>query len=96
MGVREEQPGGVIERYPRDVTILERARRDLLALLAVERRMLVKAIDALALDPLPRGASILDGAHPDHLRMRVGRFRVLYRVMEHELAVVAITTSDVD
>ena len=94
MGVRESQPGRVIERYPRDVTLLVRARRDLLALLAVERRMLTKHIDGLALDPLPRGAAPLDGRHRDHLRLRVGRFRLLYRVTDRELSVVAITTQD--
>jgi mRNA-degrading endonuclease RelE of RelBE toxin-antitoxin system len=94
MGVRKEQPERVIERYPRDVTLLLRARRDLLALLAVERRMLVRHIDALAIDPLPRGASPLDGRHRDHLRLRVGRFRLLYRVTERELSVVAVTARD--
>lgn len=94
MGVREKQPERVIERYPRDVTLLERARRDLQALLSVERRMLVKHIDGLALDPLPRGAGPLDGVHRDHLRARVGRFRLLYRVTDQELVVVAITTKD--
>lgn len=94
MGVREEQPSRVIERYPRDVTLLDRAKRDLSGMLAVERRMLVRHLDALALDPLPRGAAPLDGEHRDHLRLRVGRFRVLYRVTEAELSVVAVTCDD--
>lgn len=91
MGLREEPRGGIVARAPRDVTLLERARRDLAALPLVERRMLARHIDGLAIDALPRGAALLDGGHRDHLRLRVGRFRVLYRVSDAELAIVAVT-----
>jgi mRNA-degrading endonuclease RelE of RelBE toxin-antitoxin system len=60
----------------------------------VERTMVAAHIDALALDALPRGAEVLQGRHRDHLRLRVGRFRVLYRVMEGELTVAAITAEN--
>lgn len=70
--------------------VLERALRDLLAIQAVERRMIASQIDRLAMDALPRGAEALDGAHRDHLRLRIGRFRLLYRVIEGELTVVAV------
>jgi mRNA-degrading endonuclease RelE of RelBE toxin-antitoxin system len=56
--------------------------------------MLAGHIDGLALDALPRGAEALDGRHRDHIRLRVGRFRVLYRVAEGELRVAAITADD--
>lgn len=92
MGLREEPHHRIIARVPRDVTLLERAIRELLELPAVERRMLAKHFDQLALDALPRGAEPLDGEHRDHLRLRVGRFRVLYRVTDSELTIVAITT----
>lgn len=92
MGLREKQHSRVIVKALRDVTLLDRARRDLLALPAVERAMLARHIDGLALDALPRGAALLDGAHRDHLRLCVGRFRLLYYVSEDELAIVAVTT----
>jgi mRNA-degrading endonuclease RelE of RelBE toxin-antitoxin system len=72
------------------VVVLQRALRDLLALPAVERHMLVTHIDRLAMDALPRGVEALEGRFRDHLRLRVGRFRILYKVVEGELTVVAI------
>jgi mRNA-degrading endonuclease RelE of RelBE toxin-antitoxin system len=92
MGLREKQDSRVILEAPRDVTLLSRARRDLLALPAVERSLLARHVDALAMDAAPRGAAVLEGEHRDHLCLRVGRFRLLYRVREDELAVVAVTT----
>lgn len=90
MGLRSGPSSGVIARAPREVVVLERALRDLLAIQAVERRMIASQIDRLAMDALPRGAEALDGAHRDHLRLRIGRFRLLYRVIEGELTVVAV------
>lgn len=91
MGVRKGPDFRIISRAPRDVRLLARARRDILALHAVERAMLAKHIDRLAVDALPRGAVGLDGEHRDHLRVRIGRFRLLYRVRDGDLDVVAIT-----
>jgi len=90
VGLRSGPSSGVIARAPREVVVLERALRDLLAIQAVERRMIASQIDRLAMDALPRGAEALDGAHRDHLRLRIGRFRLLYRVIEGELTVVAV------
>jgi mRNA-degrading endonuclease RelE of RelBE toxin-antitoxin system len=72
------------------VLLLERAVRDLRGLQAVERRMLVDHIDKLAMDALPRGVEALEGRYRDHLRLRIGRFRVLYKVVDAELTVVAV------
>ncbi|MFT3764849.1 MAG: hypothetical protein QM820_04930 [Minicystis sp.] len=66
--------------------------RDLEALPAIERQMLARQIDQLARDMVPRGAAALDGTQRDHLRIRVGRFRVLYCVIDHELVIVAVTS----
>lgn len=92
MGVREKPHSVIIARGPRDVTLLDRAVADLLDLQAVERKMLAGQIDLLARDMLPRGAAALEGAFRDHCCLRVGRFRILYRVLDHDLTVVAITT----
>jgi mRNA-degrading endonuclease RelE of RelBE toxin-antitoxin system len=72
------------------VLLLERAVRDLRAFQAVERRMLVDHIDKLAMDALPRGVEALEGRYRDHLRLRIGRFRVLYKVVDRELTVVTV------
>ncbi len=90
MGLSSGPSSGIIARAPREVVLLERALRELLEIQAVERRMLAFHIDKLAMDALPRGAEALDGQHRDHLRLRVGRFRLLYRVLDHELTVVAV------
>ncbi len=80
-----------MSRAPREVLILARAARDIDVLAPGEREFLVAHVDQLAVDALPRGAATIDGRHRDHLRWRVGRFRVLYRYEEGVLTVVAIT-----
>lgn len=92
MGLRERPHSLTIARAPRDVTLLDRAIRDLRALPAVERQLLARQIDVLARDMAPRGAAALDGTRRDHLRLRVGRFRILYSIIDHELVIVAITS----
>jgi mRNA-degrading endonuclease RelE of RelBE toxin-antitoxin system len=90
VGLRAGPSSGIIARAPRDVTILEAALRALLDLTAVERQMVATQVDRLAMDALPHGVQALEGRHRDHLRLRIGRFRLLYRVVEGELTVVAI------
>jgi mRNA interferase RelE/StbE len=93
VGLRSGPSSGIVSRAPRDVVLLERATRDLMDVPAVERRLLVDAIDGLALDALPRGVEAVQGRFRDHLRIRVGRFRLLYRVEDEVLAVVAVTSA---
>ena len=90
MGVRERRHSQIIARAPRDVLILARARAQLSDLTAVERRMVASTVDQLALDALPRGAEALEGRFRDHIRLRIGRFRLLYKVTDGELTVVAV------
>jgi mRNA-degrading endonuclease RelE of RelBE toxin-antitoxin system len=94
VGDPEGPSSGLIARAPREVLLFERAQRDLMDLPAVERAMLATHIDGLALDALPRGAEVLHGRHRDHFRLRVGRFRVLYRVSDGELTIAAITAEN--
>lgn len=94
MGLRQGPDSGIIARAPRDVRVLAGAQRALRELPVVERIMLARHIDGLAMDALPRGAEALDGAHRDHIRLRIGRFRLLYRVREGDLDVVAVTCDD--
>ena len=94
MGLLQGPSSGVIARGPREVVLLERAKRDLLDIQAVERRMLATSLDRLAMDALPRGVEVVEGRFRDHhLRIRVGRFRVLYQVEEGLLTVVAVLAS---
>jgi mRNA interferase RelE/StbE len=49
----------------------------------------VRAIDALAENPRPRGALPLSRDHSE-FRLRVGDFRIVYYIEEDALVVVAI------
>jgi mRNA-degrading endonuclease RelE of RelBE toxin-antitoxin system len=80
----------VISRAPREVSLFGRAARDLALVDPEERRSIAAEIDRLAEDALPRGVEAIPGPFRDHLRLRVGRFRVLYRVSDGELVVVAV------
>jgi mRNA interferase RelE/StbE len=55
---------------------------------AIARRI-VKAVDALGLDPRPGGARPLVG-YPDLWRLRVGDYRVVYSIKDAELVVLAL------
>ncbi len=94
MGLRKGPDSRIISRAPRDVRVLARAARDLQKLHAVERTMLARHVDQLAFDALPRGSEALDGEQREHIRLRVGRFRILYRVNDGQIDVVAITSDE--
>lgn len=48
-------------------------------------------VSALALEPRPRGAETLAGSSEGRLRLRVGDYRVIYRVDDGVLVVLVIT-----
>ncbi len=75
-----------------EVSILERAVRDLEKLDAALREEMSIEIDALAFDPLPRGAAAMHGLKDEHLYLHVGEWRLLYKVQPHSVIVVALTT----
>ena len=52
-------------------------------------RRIVKAVDALSLDPDPSGSRPLVG-YPDLRRIRVGDYRVVYTVKDAQLVVLAL------
>jgi len=56
------------------------------------RRRIQAALLSLATNPRPSAATVLVG-HPGLLRLRVGDYRVIYTVKDHELLVLVI---DVD
>jgi mRNA interferase RelE/StbE len=66
-----------------------RARRAFLALDKPVRRRVGDAVQALAMDPRPAGVKAIVGAD-GVLRIRVGDYRILYKVNEDELVVLVV------
>ncbi len=52
-------------------------------------RRIVKAVEALSIDPHPSGSRPLVG-YPDLRRIRVGEYRVVYTVKDAQLVVLAL------
>ncbi len=65
-----------------------RVERQLSALPANVRMRIMRRIDALAEEPHPPGAEALAGDLKGRLRIRVGDYRVIYRVLPDEGAVL--------
>ena len=79
-------------RDVREIWILERAQKNLEALDAETREEISVEVDALAFDPLPRGAEALHGRKDDHMCLHIGEYRLLYQVQPHAVTVVAVTS----
>jgi mRNA interferase RelE/StbE len=77
---------------PFTVSILPVALRQLRALDATVRARIRARIDGLAHDPRPHGVKSLQG-DPGTLRLRVGDYRVLYRVENERLIVLVIAVA---
>lgn len=71
------------------VILLRSADRELEGLPQPIRRRVARAIDALASDPRPPGAKLLTGADR-RWRVRVGDYRILYRVNDDLVEVLVI------
>jgi mRNA interferase RelE/StbE len=76
-----------LHRY--EVELTPAAERTLRKLDKPIARRLVVAMYNLALDPRPAGAKALAG-HPGALRLRVGDYRVVYRVEDKRLLVLVL------
>lgn len=71
------------------VEVLRTAARELNGLAHPLRRRVIRAIRGLSDVPRPQGAVVLSG--PDRIwRLRVGDYRILYRVHDDVLLVVVI------
>ncbi|HEY8653586.1 MAG TPA: type II toxin-antitoxin system RelE/ParE family toxin [Dermatophilaceae bacterium] len=66
-----------------------KALKELTKLEKPAARRILKAIDALSVDPRPSSARPL-GGYPDLWRIRVGDYRVVYTVKDAELVVLAL------
>ena len=65
------------------------ARRELRDLELADQRRLIVAIEALASNPRPTGCTKMAG-FPDVWRIRVGVFRIIYRIADRQLIVEVI------
>ena len=72
-----------------EVEISRTAEKQLRKLERQDQGRVVRAILQLAIDPRPRGSRKLEG-YDDVLRIRVGRYRVLYSVSDRKLIVVIL------
>jgi len=72
------------------VTILPAPLRDLQALPRQIRRRIRDRIDGLAENPRPHGVKAMQGSRKGYLRLRVGDFRVIYRIEDDRLIVLVV------
>ncbi len=75
------------------VDFLRTARKELEALPDSLLHRIWPRIEGLALEPRPRGARKLKGSR-DHYRLRVGDYRVVYRVDDVQRSVVVVAIGD--
>ena len=71
-----------------EVLILPSAAREIETLPLEARRRVIARIPALADDPRPAGAVRLRGTN--HLRLRVGAWRIVYRIEDARLVVLVV------
>ena len=71
------------------VEIRPAALRDLKRIPRADLPRLARAIDALAQDPRPEGVTKLRGAQ-DLYRIRVGDYRIIYRIRDRVVTVTVI------
>ena len=79
-----------------DVRLARRAERGLRAIRSGDPRgyqRIVAAIRALADDARPAGSTKLSAFDPPAWRVRVGEYRIVYEVDDHQLVVVVVTVA---
>jgi mRNA interferase RelE/StbE len=80
----------MIRRKHWTVEILPSARRELLALRNPIQDRIRSAVRALADDPTPSDSIAMRGKGIGLYRLRVGRYRIVYRLKEERLSVLVI------
>lgn len=65
------------------------ARRELLKLPRRDQLRLIRAMDALAANPRPKGVKKLTGLD-DLYRIRMGEYRVVYQIQDDRLVVLVV------
>jgi len=72
------------------VTIIPSALRSIQSLSPSLREQIRTKIDLLAENPRPCGIKALQGGQKGYLRLRVGDYRVIYRVQDDRLLVLVV------
>ena len=72
-----------------EIEITGTAEKQLRRLGRADQQRVAKAMVALADDPFPRGSRKLTG-YDDVLRIRVGRYRILYSVAKRRLVILIL------
>ncbi len=72
-----------------DIEISRTAEKQLKKLPQADQRRVVNAIRDLADAPFPKGSRKLIG-YEDVYRIRVGRYRILYSVLEQKLIIIVL------
>lgn len=80
---------------PHRVEFLPSAARELGALPRAAQLQLAAAVDLLAREPRPEGATLLSGTGSERIwRLRVGSYRVLYQVLDRVLVILVVRIAD--
>ena len=73
-----------------EVRFTPRAEKDLKAIDRVHRRRIARATLELAENPTPPASRVMKGRFKEFRRLRVGRYRVVYKIDRGELYVFVI------
>jgi mRNA interferase RelE/StbE len=74
---------------PYSIRFTPHARRDFSALDRTVQQRLQRHMDRLAENPFPQGAKKLHAEEP-YYRIRVGDYRVIYKVEAHQLVIIVV------
>lgn len=80
---------------PHRVEFLPSATRELGALPRASQLQLAAAVDNLAQEPRPEGATLLSGTGSERIwRLRVSAYRILYQVSDQVLVILVVRIAD--
>jgi len=77
-----------------DIQIKPAAQKEINRIPPHNRVRIETAIINLADNPRPHGAKKLQGAEDNTYRIRVGQYRVIYRIYDSELVVLVVKVAD--
>ena len=72
------------------VRLTKRVTRELTALPRRQQVRVARCIDQLAENPRPEQAISMKGTWADHLRVRVGDYRIIYTIRDDEVLVLVV------
>jgi mRNA interferase RelE/StbE len=75
------------------IELSERAQKSLERLPKTATARVTQAINALAMNPRPRGVKKLKTKHNDY-RIRVSNYRIIYRIVDQVLLVLVLDVDD--